>query len=188
MFRHFSRVRAILTSSPLATNCLVYGSISGMAEFSQQTLVYKVFPEENKRQKYNVASIFRYTVLGGAVFSPTLHFWYRWLDRCLPGTAVTTVVKKVVIDVGLFAIPYYTVFYVLINVMAGESIQVAWDELKKKLFPTMAATAVFWVPAQIVNFRLVPPRLRVVYMALCTFVEFNILAVFKKWDGKSIFV
>ena len=161
--------------------------MSGMAEFSQQTLLYKVFPKENKKQKYNTASIFHYTVLGGAVFSPILHFWYKWLDRRLPGTVMTIVAKKVAIDIGVFAIPYYTAFYVLLNVMAGETIKTAWAELRLKLVPTIMATAVFWVPAQMINFRYVPPRLRVVYMAGCTFVEFDILAWIKKWDGKEIF-
>ena len=183
MSRLFNRFKSSMASSPLMTNCLVYGSMSGMAEFSQQTILLKVFPKEDQRQQYNKGSVFRYTVLGGAVFSPTLHFWYRWLDRVMPGTTVTTVVKKLVLD-----IPYYTAFYVLLNIMAGESWATAWAELRQKLVPTMLTTSAFWVPAQIVNFRYVPPRMRVIYLAACTFVEFNILALFKKWDGKTSIV
>ena len=39
--------------------------------------------------------IFRYTVLGGGVFSPVLYFWYKWLDTRFPGAHTATVVKKV---------------------------------------------------------------------------------------------
>ena len=177
-----------MASSPLITNCLVYGSMSGLAEFSQQTLTFKVFPKKNEKQKYNKGSILRYTLLGGAVLSPALHVWYRWLDRALPGTGVTTVASKVALDIGVFGVPYYSAFYILVNVLAGEAVQVAWAELRQKLVPTMLTTAAFWVPAQVVNFRYVPPRMRIIYMAACTFVEFNILALFKKWDGKTPFM
>ena len=184
MFRLFTMLRSGMASSPLITNCLVYGSMSGMAEFSQQTLMYKVFPKKGDEQKYNKASIFQYTVLGGVVFSPALHFWYRWLDRMMPGTGVVVVAKKVALDIGVFGVPYYTAFYILLNIMAGETMQASLAELRQKLVPAMLTKAAFWVPAQVANFRYVPPRLRIVYMAGCTFVEFNILALFKKWDGR----
>ena len=177
-----------MTSYPLMTNCLVYGSMSGMAEFSQQTLLYKVFPKKEERQKYNGASVLQYSVVGGCVFSPTLHYWYRWLDRVVPGAGGGAVVRKVVLDIVVFGAPYYTVFYTLLNTMAGESLQTSVSELEDKLLPTMLTTGVFWLPAQIINFRFVQPRMRIIYLAACTFVEFNILALFKKWDGKTSLV
>ena len=56
---------------------------------------------------------------------------------------------------------------------------------RAKLVPTMVTTSLFWLPAQTLNFRLVAPAHRVTFLAACTFVEFNILAMFKRWDGKS---
>ena len=97
----------------------------------------------------------------------------------MPGTGVVVVAKKVALDIGVFGVPYYTAFYVLLNIMAGETMQASLAELRQKLVPTMLTTAAFWVPAQVANFRYVPSRL-----AGCTFVEFNILALFKKWDGR----
>ena len=37
-----------------------------------------------------------YTLLGGGVFGPVIHFWYRWLDRVLP-VNMTKLSKQVVI-------------------------------------------------------------------------------------------
>ena len=188
MSRLYTILRSSMTSYPLMTNCLVYGSMSGMAEFSQQTLLYKVFPKKDEKQKYNGVSILHYSMVGGCVFSPTLHYWYRWLDRVVPGVGGGAVVKKVVLDIVVFGVPYYTVFYTLLNTMAGESVETTVTELQDKLLPTMVTTGVFWVPAQIINFRFVLPRMRIIYLAACTFVEFNILALFKKWDGKTSLV
>ena len=40
----------------------------------------------------------------------------------------------------------------------------------------------FWVPAQALNFAVLPTRLRVTYVGLCTYVEVNILAVMRRID------
>ena len=41
----------------------------------------------------------------------------------------------------------------------------------------------FWMPAQAVNFLLVPQTMRVVYIAACSFVWVNILCVVKRSDS-----
>ena len=118
-----------------------------------------------------------------------------------PGTAARVVARKVVLDISVFALPYYTAFYVCLNSLAGVSWSESKLELEQKMIPTLATTTVFWVPAQTLNFRysltegvlishilkiyifrLVLPKYRVIYLASCTFIEFNILAVFKKWN------
>jgi Mpv17-like protein len=53
---------------------------------------------------------------------------------------------------------------------------------RTKLIPTLVLGLLFWVPAQILNFLYLPPHMRVVYIALCTFVEVNILCLLKRMD------
>jgi len=38
----------------------------------------------------------------------------------------------------------------------------------------------FWLPAQAANFAFVPPSMRVVYIATCSFAWINILCVLKR--------
>ena len=102
---------------------------------------------------YSLATVGHYTVLGGGVFAPVCHYWYQWLDRRLPGTAAAIVARKVAVDIALFALPYYTLFYIAINSMARVPLDHSVTELKQKLVPTIATTTAFWVPAQAVNFR-----------------------------------
>merc|ERR1719391_694652 len=166
-----------LSRRPLTTNCILYGSLSGLAEFSQQTVI-------KEKEKYNVKTVGHYTLLGGGVFGPVIHFWYRWLDRVLPGTAARTIAKKVALDISVFAVPYYTTFYLSLNFLSGSQFQESFSELKLKLIPTILTSTAFWLPAQTVNFRFVRPRYRVLYLAGCTFIEFNILAVFKRLDSE----
>jgi len=85
----------------------------------------------------------------------------------------------------VFALPYYTVYYTSLNMVAGQSIHRSLAELRLKLLPTWAATSAFWLPVQSLNFRLVAPAHRVPFLAAATYLEFNILAVFKRWNGSG---
>ena len=96
------------------------------------------------------------------------------------GTAARIVARKVAVDAVVFAVPYYTAFYVCLNYLSKVPIEESLAELRKKLVPTILSTTAFWVPAQTINFRFISPKYRVIYLAGCTFVEFNILAIFKR--------
>ena len=67
----------------------------------------------------------------------------------------------------------------LMNLMMGESWDTAKKEVAKKLPTTLAFATAFWIPMQIINFKYVSPRMRVVFVAGCTFLEFNMLAFLK---------
>ena len=69
------------------------------------------------------------------------------------GTAARVVAKKVVLDISVFALPYYSAFYVCLNSLAGVSLSETKLELRQKMIPTITATTAFWVPAQTLNFR-----------------------------------
>merc|ERR1711990_1306742 len=114
-----------LTKRPLSTNCLLFGSLSGLAEFSQQTVIRKLSKDSTVKEEvpYNLHTVGHYTVLGGGVFGPVVHAWYRWLDRLLPGTAGRIIFRKLCLDISVFAVPYYTAFYICLNLLAGGSLE-----------------------------------------------------------------
>eukprot|EP00090_Calanus_glacialis_P031677 TRINITY_DN52663_c0_g1_i1.p1 TRINITY_DN52663_c0_g1~~TRINITY_DN52663_c0_g1_i1.p1 ORF type:complete len:255 (-),score=63.81 TRINITY_DN52663_c0_g1_i1:208-972(-) len=171
--------RTSLNTFPVATNCLIYGSMSGLAELAQQTLVCKILPAPEDRTPYNLMSVARYMTLGGMVFCPVLLAWYKWLDKVWPGTGKLAVAQKVALDIVLLSPPEYATFYMLMNLMMGESWDTAKKEVAKKLPTTLVFATAFWIPAQIINFKYVSPRMRVVFVAGCTFLEFNMLAFLK---------
>merc|ERR1719228_1072628 len=99
--------------------------MSGLAEFSQQTILYKIIPKEEEKKNYNSSSVCHYSLLGGGIFAPVLHVWYTWLDKRLPGTAAMVVIKKTVLDIGVFAVPYYSAFYIVLNMLSGQGLHTA---------------------------------------------------------------
>lgn len=56
------------------------------------------------------------------------------------------------------------------------------EECKQKILPTFKTSCYFWLPAQVINFLLVPPTYRVVYVGSCAFAWVNILCWFKRQE------
>jgi len=147
-----------------------------------------VFPaiRGEDKQKFNFTSVARYSALGGLVFSPAMFYWYRWLDKILPGQAKATLIKKVALDLSVLAVPLYSLFYGVINILEGQSLQFTIQELRVKLVPTIILAVLFWGPAQLYNFRYLTTNLRVPYVAACTFVEVNMLCFLKKLEFNNM--
>ena len=65
MLRVVKLLRTSMDSRPLSTNCLLYGSLAGLAEFSQQALTLKLADEKVNKKTCNdlVQIIFEYFAL-----------------------------------------------------------------------------------------------------------------------------
>ena len=50
---------------------------------------------------------------------------------------------------------------------------------------TFQSSCLFWMPAQAVNFLLVPPGLRVVYVGTCSLLWVNILCLIKRGSAST---
>ncbi|KAF0294471.1 Mpv17-like protein [Amphibalanus amphitrite] len=155
-------VRRLFQQRPLLGNALAYGTLFVGAEFTQQTLLNRVLvrDKEQPKQPYDTATLGRYAVLGYTVNPTILYYWYRWLDKRLVGTAVSTVAKKLVLDLGVIGPINIFIFF------TGQLIE------SKQVY--------FWLPAQAVNFFLLPTRVRVLYVGACSFLWLNLLCWIKR--------
>lgn len=66
----------------------------------------------------------RFTFLGTTLLAPALHYWYGFLLRRLPGTAVSTVVVRVSLDQLVFAPAYVAVFLSSVMILEGNAAKV----------------------------------------------------------------
>ncbi|CAD7005037.1 unnamed protein product [Ceratitis capitata] len=172
-------VRSLFRRHPFLTNSAIYGSLYVGAEYSQQYLMKRVLPEtEAEKEDIDYATIGRYAVMGTAIYAPTLYPWYKWLDRTFPGIATQTIVKKLVLDQFVLTPYLLTVFYTGMSLM--EQAEDPFKELREKFVPTFARSCFFWLPAQTLNFVLIAPRFRVIYMGVCGFIWVNILCWIKR--------
>ncbi|KXJ71302.1 hypothetical protein RP20_CCG020894 [Aedes albopictus] len=153
LLRAFSR---FFNKHPLAGNGLVYGSLYVGAEFSQQTITRKFLTDPP--QDIDKPTLGRYAIMGTFVYSPILYNWYKWLDRTFPGTAKRIIVRKLLLDQFILTPPLLVIFFTGMSLMELQSNIL--EECKQKFLPTFARSCLFWMPAQTLNFMLVPRRVR----------------------------
>ncbi|CAK1544967.1 unnamed protein product [Leptosia nina] len=175
----FSRLsgwwRHSLKTRPVLTNTIVYASFYTAAELSQQTF-NKIYSPEKPELDFKSAG--RIVVVGSCVYAPTLYYWYKFLDNKFAGASAKAVLTKVASDQFLMTPVLLAAFYSLLGALEGK--EDVLEELKQKYWKTFVANQAFWIPGQIINFALVPPHLRVVYVASASFLWINILCFIKR--------
>ncbi|XP_034140301.1 mpv17-like protein isoform X2 [Drosophila guanche] len=116
-----------------------------------------------------------------------MYIWkirYKWLDKTFPGTTKAIIFRKLVLDQFILTPYLLTVFYAGMSIMEGsEDILL---ELREKFLPTFVRSCIFWLPAQVLNFSLVAPRFRVIYMGVCGLIWVNILCWIKRQSLSTI--
>ncbi|XP_018563503.1 mpv17-like protein [Anoplophora glabripennis] len=173
LFQNFKR---ILDKYPIIVNSVVYGSLCVGAEFSQQTITKKLLDDPPKPYDWNTLG--RYTIYGTTLAGPMLTVWYRFLDKKFVGTTTKVIVKKLLIDQFFFTPQLLLVFYVSMSVM--ERKPDIFEEFRQKIGNTFKTSCMFWLPAQSINFLLIPPAFRVTYVGTCSFAWVNILCWIKR--------
>lgn len=73
----------------------------------------------------------RFTLVGAAVLAPSLHVWYGFLIRTLPGTAPATVVKRVALDQLLFAPVFLAGFLSTVMLLDGKAAKVRTQDARR---------------------------------------------------------
>ena len=73
-----------------------------------------------------------------------------------------------------------------LSLLEGRNQEELVEEWKIKVLPTYLLGAVVWIPAQIINFKLISPQFRVAYVASFVLLEVNVLCVFKRLSPESL--
>lgn len=129
-------------------------------------------------QEIDKPTLGRYAVMGTLVYSPILFNWYKWLDRTFPGTTKKIIIRKLLLDQFVLTPPLLVIFFTGMSVMEMKKDKLA--ECREKFLPTFQRSCLFWLPAQTINFLLIPPQMRVVYMGCASFLWVNILCYVKR--------
>ena len=102
-----------------------------------------------------------FTALGGVMVAPALHSWYSWLHRNVPGESLASIGRRLLLDQGVFAPVFIPSFMTVLLFIEGNPAPIS--EAQTKWWPTVAANWKLWVPAQLVNFGLVPLHFQVLF-------------------------
>lgn len=165
---------------PTIVNCARYGTLFCGAELTQQWYVKKHLTQKEgvQQQPFDTKKLKDFALYSYIAAPSYMALWYRWLEPRYPGTALRTVVTKVVLDQTLLTIPLLCMFFPWMSWCQGK--EHIFQELMDKFFLTYSVSCIFWLPAQAFNFKVIPPKYRILYNGVMGFVWAFILCIIKR--------
>ncbi len=122
-----------LDSHPLKTKIITSGCIAGIGDvlcqsFSGLGMKNNADDDDVIRQHsttsaaaftscYDIARTAKFTLLGATLVAPATHVWYGYLMTKIPGTNISSVIKRLAFDQGLFAPLFLTTFVSCLTVL-----------------------------------------------------------------------
>jgi Mpv17 / PMP22 family len=111
----------------------------------------------------------RFGILGTFLVAPTVHVWYNQLHRWTSNLSISSspwrlLASRVAIDQLLFAPAFTAVWLVALRILEqGHPKHIEWEALRASVPDIVVANWALWVPAQLVNFAMVPLKFQVLY-------------------------
>lgn len=115
-----------------------------------------------------------FTIFGGYYTGGVCTFVYGSYKHILPAFMMTTPLRYgiggTILDSFVHCPLLYTpCFYITTNLMCGQTLQYAIDELRLRYFESQLACLGFWLPVMAINFALIPARFNVATMQVANF-------------------
>lgn len=101
-------------------------------------------------------------VIGGLVVGPSLHAWYGLLGTRIAAKGLRGAVMRLAIDQTVFAPVFIGVFFTALHTLDGTLHELP-AVLRNNYKTTLVANWKLWVPANLINFAVVPPPFQVLF-------------------------
>ncbi|CAH1710176.1 hypothetical protein AGLY_010468 [Aphis glycines] len=166
-----------------------HGLVRGVAIYSitwpvssliQQTLD----PSGNKTIDLQRAA--KFSMYGGLFVAPTLYAWMRFASYVWPSMTITSHITKAVVEqfsYGPFAMASFFFFMTLLD---GGTIEDAKMEVKEKFFSTWKIAVMVWPVLQTINYCVIPPRNRLIFVSFAGLIWTTFLAYIKYEKNRPI--
>ena len=111
------------------------------------------FVEKKSWGDHDIWRTVRLTSAGLFIIGPTFHVWYDiFLSKIYIQRTVSTALKKVVLDQGLFAPAFLVMFYGSVGLFEFSPLKKTFDRIKVEFVPSMVVNYFIWPAVQMVNF------------------------------------
>ena len=94
-------------------------------------------------------------IIGGMWVGPALHVWFGFLGRVVTFTGHKATLAMLALDQLVWAPPFIASFVALVMTLEGNPSGVP-GALRETMWPALKTNWSMWIPAQLVNFALVP--------------------------------
>ena len=146
----------------LAAQPLIVKAMTSFTGFTAGDLLAQKAVE--KKDEIDIMRTARMATFGLLWHGPSGHYFYGFLDKVLPGTAMTTVFTKVGIDQAIWNPIFGVVFFSYLGFAEGKKPDEIVEKIKADLPTAVVGSWSYWIPAHIVNFRFIPGEQRLLYI------------------------
>ncbi|CAH8625842.1 unnamed protein product [Schistosoma haematobium] len=149
-------------------------------ESSKKSWIYLITDTKN----YNFNTIIRQSAIGS--FQGFYQFiYYSWLDKVFSGVSLTIVAKKVLLDEVLIGPISLAIFFLYNGFCDTCTMAGAFQRCRQSFLSGYLSDLVYWPILQTINFALVPPGYRVLYVIFFTSLWNTYLCFFNARMGRS---
>lgn len=177
LFRSFGN---LLLKRPLATQCATSAVLFATGDVIAQQVI------ERKRSQHDFARTARLTFFGGCLLGPPVSKWIAFLGRLSFATPTKAVIYRTWLDQTLMAPVVAGGFFTSMSLMEGKGASGVADSLSTMYAPTLMRAWLVYTPAQLVNFAVVPPQFRFVFISGVNLVWNTYLSFVNANRGKDI--
>ncbi|KAI0056889.1 hypothetical protein BV25DRAFT_1831774 [Artomyces pyxidatus] len=160
MASFFRAYNALLLRRPLAAQCGTSMLIFGAGDVLAQQAV------ERRGKKHDIARTARLAFYGGALFAPPITKWLQFLGRLQFSSPTKAIIYRTWLDQSLAAPLVVGWFFTSMTFLEGHGLSEATERMKASYAPTLMRGWLVFGPAQAINFWLVPPQLRFVFLGV----------------------
>ncbi|XP_075897010.1 mpv17-like protein isoform X2 [Nelusetta ayraudi] len=150
----------VFRANPYIGNVLGYTTLFASADLIQQN----VLGGKNAARSAGIdwCQTARVATVGFCFHANFNYHWLRGLERMLPGGGVKAVVGKVVVDQLVAAPLTISAFYIGLSLLEKKDDPL--EDWRQKFWTSYKTGVVYWSTMQAVNFALIPPVARTVFL------------------------
>jgi len=100
------------------------------------------------------------------MFAPIVTKWYQFLNRLQFKTPTKAVIYRVYLDQTLFSPVAVALFFGSMSVLEGKGLGEGANRISHAYIPTLLRNWAVYIPTQIINFSVIPPHLRFVFVSV----------------------
>ena len=153
-----------LEKRPFLTKSITSGILCLLADVVCQSNEQFVLDKKKSflQYEFDYLRILRFGALGSLLVGPTLHVWYKFLGNFIPGQQLSSALKRLAVDQLIFG-PLFLPTFFAANLLLENRPKDIIPKLQKEWFGAVIANWFLWVPAQFINFKVIPPHLQVLF-------------------------
>eukprot|EP01012_Entosiphon_sulcatum_P060120 TRINITY_DN84911_c0_g1_i1.p1 TRINITY_DN84911_c0_g1~~TRINITY_DN84911_c0_g1_i1.p1 ORF type:complete len:203 (+),score=24.99 TRINITY_DN84911_c0_g1_i1:36-611(+) len=101
---------------------------------------------EELETSFDLRRTTRYAFVFGIPYGIAAHFWYPFIERCIPGNSFGAACAKTALDCGVFNTLLWPPLMFADHIVEGDQPDCALEKAKNNVVPLLFWTACVWVP------------------------------------------